>query len=76
MDIHPENHVSTATDEIFKISHRSKEVTVCSVVEHVAVNTDYVICKDVSSETVKPVASKETMVSLGDWSNLCNTDCC
>ena len=66
-DIHPDNHVSTSTDELFKISHTSKVVSVCPVVEHVAVNNDFVICKDVSTETVKPVASKETMVSFGDF---------
>lgn len=37
------------------------------MVKHAAVNTDNIICKHVSTETVIQVVSKETMASLGDF---------
>ena len=60
------NRVSTCTNELFKITYASKVVSVCPVVKHVAVNTD-IICKHVSTETVTPVVSKETMTSFDDF---------
>ena len=49
------------------MSHASKEVTACPELEHVTVNTENIIHKDVSTETVKPVVSKETMASFADF---------
>ena len=66
-DIHPNNHISTCANELFKITHASKVVSVCPVVKHVVVNTDNIICKHVSTETVTPVVSKETMTSFDDF---------
>ena len=63
-DIHPNNHISTCANELFKITHASKVVSVCPMVKHVVVNTDNIICKHVSTETVTPVVSKETMTSF------------
>ena len=66
-DIHLNNHISTCTNELFRITHASKVVSVCPVVEHVAINTDNIICKHVSTETITPVVSKETMISFDDF---------